>query len=145
MDANIKATDTSINVDGGRVRVFSERDRGKIDELGRRGNIVDQPDCFYDRVNARSICTTPSRSHHTAAGQDEDITIVLGVNEKPHPKEHHHRVERLVHDHCLAPGRQGAARQFTIAKLDDHDPFVHKRQQCWIFRTRIAPEREPPR
>lgn len=119
LDGDIKATDTSINVDGEEFRVFSERDPGKIDWASVGAEIVvESTGLFTDRVNAaKHLHDTVKKVIITAPAKDEDITIVLGVNEKAYnPKEHHIVSNASCTTNCLAPIAKVLHDNFTIRK-----------------------------
>ena len=119
LDAQIKATDTSINVDGEEFRVFSERDPGKIDWASVGAEIVvESTGLFTDRVNAaKHLHDSVKKVIITAPAKDEDITIVLGVNEKAYnPKEHHIVSNASCTTNCLAPIAKVLHDNFTIRK-----------------------------
>jgi glyceraldehyde 3-phosphate dehydrogenase (phosphorylating) len=119
LDADIKATDNSINVDGEEFRVFSERDPGKIDWASVGAEIVvESTGLFTDRANAaKHLHDTVKKVIITAPAKDEDITIVLGVNEKSYnPKEHHIVSNASCTTNCLAPIAKVLHDNFTIRK-----------------------------
>ncbi|HYV05208.1 MAG TPA: type I glyceraldehyde-3-phosphate dehydrogenase [Blastocatellia bacterium] len=119
LDANIKATDTSINVEGEEFRVFSERDPGKIDWASVGAEIVvESTGLFTDRAKAAlHLRDSVKKVIISAPAKDEDITIVLGVNEKAYnPKEHHIVSNASCTTNCLAPIAKVLHDSFTIRK-----------------------------
>ena len=119
LDAYIKATDTSINVDGEEFRVFSERDPGKIDWASVGAEIVvESTGLFTDRANAsKHLHDTVKKVIISAPAKDEDITIVLGVNEKAYKAKEHHIVSNAsCTTNCLAPIAKVLHDNFTIRK-----------------------------
>lgn len=119
LDADIKATDNSINVDGEEFRVFSERDPGKIDWASVGAEIiVESTGLFTDRANAaKHLHDTVKKVIISAPAKDEDITIVLGVNEKSYdPKEHHIVSNASCTTNCLGPIAKVLHDNFTIRK-----------------------------
>jgi len=119
LDALIKATDTSINVDGEEFRVFSERDPGKIDWASVGAEIVvESTGLFTDRANAaKHLHDTVKKVIISAPAKDEDITVVLGVNEKAYnPKEHHIISNASCTTNCLGPIAKVLHDNFTIRK-----------------------------
>jgi glyceraldehyde 3-phosphate dehydrogenase len=119
LDAHIKATGDSINVDGEEFRVFSERDPGKIDWASVGAEIVvESTGLFTDRANAaKHLHDTVKKVIISAPAKDEDITIVLGVNEKAYnPKEHHIISNASCTTNCLGPIAKVLHDNFTIRK-----------------------------
>ena len=119
LDAHIKATDDSINVDGEEFRVFSERDPGKIDWASVGAEIVvESTGLFTDRANAaKHLHDTVKKVIISAPAKDEDITVVLGVNEKAYnPKEHHIISNASCTTNCLGPIAKVLHDNFTIRK-----------------------------
>jgi glyceraldehyde 3-phosphate dehydrogenase len=119
LDAHIKATGDSINVDGEEFRVFSERDPGKIDWASVGAEIVvESTGLFTDRANAaKHLHDTVKKVIISAPAKDEDITVVLGVNEKAYnPKEHHIISNASCTTNCLGPIAKVLHDNFTIRK-----------------------------
>ncbi|HSO76258.1 MAG TPA: type I glyceraldehyde-3-phosphate dehydrogenase [Blastocatellia bacterium] len=119
LDADIKATDNSINVDGEEFRVFSERDPGKIDWASVGAEIVvESTGLFTDRATAaKHLHDTVKKVIITAPAKSEDITIVLGVNEKAYnPKEHHIVSNASCTTNCLGPIAKVLHDNFTIRR-----------------------------
>ncbi len=119
LDADIKATDNSINVDGEEFQVFSERDPGKIDWASVGAEIVvESTGLFTDRANAaKHLHDTVKKVIISAPAKDEDITIVLGVNEKSYnPKEHNIVSNASCTTNCLGPIAKVLHDNFTIRK-----------------------------
>ncbi len=92
LDADVKATDNSIIVDGKEIRVFSHRDPSEIpwDELGIQ-IVVEATGLFREGEKAKKhLRGTVKKVVITAPAKGEDITIVMGVNEeKYNPASHH--------------------------------------------------------
>ena len=67
----------------------------------------------------------------TAPATNEDITLVLGVNDKDYnPRKHHIVSNASCTTNCLGAGGQSAARHLRHrAWLDDDDPCVHQRSE----------------
>jgi glyceraldehyde 3-phosphate dehydrogenase (phosphorylating) len=119
LDADIQSTDTSIKVDGDEFRVFSERDPGKIDWASVGAEIVvESTGLFTERTNAaKHLHDTVKKVIISAPAKNEDITIVLGVNEKSYnPKEHHIISNASCTTNCLAPIAKVLHDNFTIRK-----------------------------
>jgi glyceraldehyde 3-phosphate dehydrogenase len=119
LDAHIKATGDSINVDGEEFRVFSERDPGKIDWASVGAEIVvESTGLFTDRANAaKHLHDTVKKVIISAPAKDEDITVVLGVNEKAYNSKEHHIISNAsCTTNCLGPIAKVLHDNFTIRK-----------------------------
>jgi glyceraldehyde 3-phosphate dehydrogenase len=119
LDAHIKAAADSINVDGEEFRVFSERDPGKIDWASVGAEIVvESTGLFTDRANAaKHLRDTVKKVIISAPAKDEDITVVLGVNEKAYNSKEHHIISNAsCTTNCLGPIAKVLHDNFTIRK-----------------------------
>ena len=119
LDADIKATENSITVDGDEFRVFSERDPGKIDWASVGAEIiVESTGLFTKRADAaKHLHDTVKKVIISAPATNEDVTIVLGVNEASYnPKEHHVISNASCTTNCLAPIAKVLHDNFTIKK-----------------------------
>src|SRR5215212_6951355 len=106
LNAEIKATDNSITVDGDEFRVFSERDPSKIDWASLGAEIVvESTGLFTNRDDAaKHLHDTVKKVIITAPAKNEDVTLVLGVNEEAYkPGEHHVISNASCTTNCLAP------------------------------------------
>jgi glyceraldehyde 3-phosphate dehydrogenase (phosphorylating) len=119
LDADIKATENSIIVDGDEFRVFSERDPAKID-WGSVGAeiVVESTGLFTKRSDAaKHLRDSVKKVIISAPAKDEDATLVLGVNEEVYnPKEHHVVSNASCTTNCLAPIAKVLHENFTIRK-----------------------------
>src|ERR1043166_2741013 len=92
LDADIKAGDGSISVNGDEFKVFSERDPAKID-WGSVGAeiVVESTGLFTKRADAaKHLHDSVKKVIISAPAKDEDVTIVLGVNEASYNPTTHH-------------------------------------------------------
>lgn len=106
LDADVKSGTDSITVNGDEFRVFSERDPGKIDWAAVGAEIVvESTGLFTKREDAaKHLHDTVKKVIISAPAKNEDVTIVLGVNEKSYnPKEHHVISNASCTTNCLAP------------------------------------------
>jgi glyceraldehyde 3-phosphate dehydrogenase len=91
-DADVRAGDGVIAVDGREVRIFSERDPGKIPwgEVGAE-IVIESTGFFTDATKAAAHKRdSVKKVVISAPAKNEDFTIVLGVNqEKYDPASHH--------------------------------------------------------
>src|SRR2546423_72155 len=119
LEANIRATDNSIVVDGDEFRVFSEREPAKIDWASVGAEIVvESTGRFIKREDAaQHLRDSVKKVIISAPAKNEDITIVLGVNEnKYNPKEHHIISNASCTTNCLAPVAKVLHENFTIKR-----------------------------
>jgi len=119
LDANIKASETSITVNGDEFKVFTERDPGKID-WGSVGAeiVIESTGLFTKRADAaKHLHDTVKKVIITAPAKDEDVTIVLGVNEKAYKAKEHHVISNAsCTTNCLGPIAKVLHENFTIRK-----------------------------
>src|SRR2546423_644456 len=119
LEANIRATDNSIVVDGDEFRVFSEREPAKIDWASVGAEIVvESTGRFIKREDAaQHLRDSVKKVIISAPAKNEDITIVLGVNEnKYNPKKHHIISNASCTTNCLAPVAKVLHENFTIKR-----------------------------
>jgi glyceraldehyde 3-phosphate dehydrogenase len=106
LKANVAHGDDSINVDGQSIKVFKERDPGKIDwsSLGVEV-VVESTGLFTDGADARKhMRGTVNKVIISAPAKGEDLTICLGVNDKAYDKSKHHVLSNAsCTTNCLAP------------------------------------------
>ena len=119
LDADIKAGEGQITVNGDEFKVFSERDPGKIDWASVGAEIVvESTGLFTNREDAaKHLHDSVKKVIISAPAKGEDITVVLGVNEKAYnPKEHHVISNASCTTNCLAPVAKVLHESFTIRK-----------------------------
>jgi glyceraldehyde 3-phosphate dehydrogenase len=119
LDADIKAGEKAITVNGDEFRVFSERDPGKID-WGSVGAeiVVESTGLFTKRDDAaKHLHDSVKKVIISAPAKNEDVTIVLGVNQEAYkPKEHHVISNASCTTNCLAPIAKVLDENFNIEK-----------------------------
>ena len=102
----VEATADSIIVNGSKVRVFAERDPGKI-PWGDTGAqiVVESTGIFTDANRARAhIRDTVTKVIISAPSQNEDIMVVLGVNEEKYDASKHAVLSNAsCTTNCVAP------------------------------------------
>ncbi|HVA95294.1 MAG TPA: type I glyceraldehyde-3-phosphate dehydrogenase [Candidatus Dormibacteraeota bacterium] len=99
-------TDDSIAVDGKSFRVFKTKDPGEIDWTSVGAEIViESTGLFTKAVDAgKHLRGTVKKVIITAPGKGEDLTVVLGVNDKMYdPAKHHIISNASCTTNCLAP------------------------------------------
>jgi glyceraldehyde 3-phosphate dehydrogenase len=119
LDANIKHTDKTISVNGDEFQVFTERDPGKIDWASVGAEVVIESTGLFTKRDdaAKHLHDTVKKVIITAPAKNEDVTIVLGVNEKAYnPKEHHVISNASCTTNCLGPIAKVLHENFTIRK-----------------------------
>jgi glyceraldehyde 3-phosphate dehydrogenase len=117
LDADIKALDRSIAVDGREFNVFTELDPGKVD-WGSVGAeiVVESTGRFTKRADAaKHLHDSVRKVIISAPAKNEDVTLVLGVNQDAYnPKEHHVISNASCTTNCLAPIAKVLHDNFTI-------------------------------
>ncbi|MBI3650552.1 MAG: type I glyceraldehyde-3-phosphate dehydrogenase [Acidobacteria bacterium] len=119
LDADIKAGENSIKVNGDEFKVFSERDPAKIDWAAVGAEIVvESTGLFTNREQAeKHLGATVKKVIISAPAKGEDLTVVLGVNEEAYdPKAHHVISNASCTTNCLAPIAKILHEHFTIKK-----------------------------
>ncbi|MFO7773701.1 MAG: type I glyceraldehyde-3-phosphate dehydrogenase [Dehalococcoidia bacterium] len=102
----VEAKEDSILLDEGEVKVFSEREPGKIPWRDYGVDIVvESTGVFRDAKQAAAHREAGAKKVLISApGKNEDITIVLGVNEEQYrPEEHHIISNASCTTNCIAP------------------------------------------
>jgi glyceraldehyde 3-phosphate dehydrogenase len=105
-DGDVSSSEKSITIDGDEIRVFEEKDPGKLPwkDLGvdivleSTGRFTNAPDAkkHIDAGAKKVIISAPAKG--------EDITIVLGVNETKYDSAKHHIVSNAsCTTNCLVP------------------------------------------
>ncbi len=116
-DVNIAGD--GISVDGRHMRVFDTRDPAEIDwnSLGVQ-IVVESTGKFTDAAAAsKHLRGSVKKVIISAPAKNEDITVVLGVNEKMYdPKKHNIISNASCTTNCLAPVAKVLHHAFTIEK-----------------------------
>ncbi len=119
LDHEITCDADSITVNGDRFRVFAQRDPALIpwEEVGAE-IIVEATGHFTDKEKAKVHLRGPVKKVIISApAKNEDITIVLGVNEKAYdPAKHHVISNASCTTNCLAPVAKVIHENFGIKK-----------------------------
>jgi glyceraldehyde 3-phosphate dehydrogenase len=106
LDAEIKATDEGITVDGDEFRVLAERDPGNLPwkELGV-DVVVESTGLFTDREKAeKHLSAGAEKVIISAPAKGEDITIVLGVNHDQYDPSNHRVISNAsCTTNCVVP------------------------------------------
>jgi glyceraldehyde 3-phosphate dehydrogenase len=119
LDHEISHTENSIKVNNDQFRVFSEKDPAKIpwDQVGAQ-IVIESTGRFTTGETASAHLRGPVKKVIiTAPAKNEDITIVLGVNEKAYdPAKHHVISNASCTTNCLAPVAKVIHSKFGIKK-----------------------------
>ena len=106
LDADVKPAEDSVKVDGNSIKVFKERDPGKIDwpALGVQV-VVESTGLFTNADDARKhMRGSVKKVVISAPAKGEDITVCLGVNDKSYDPARHNIVSNAsCTTNCLAP------------------------------------------
>lgn len=118
-DAEVKAADGAIVVDGTTIKVTSEKDPAALPwkDLGAEV-VVESTGRFRSKADAgKHMEAGAKKVIISAPGKDEDITIVMGVNhEKYDPANHHVISNASCTTNCLAPFAKVVNEKFGIVK-----------------------------
>ncbi len=103
---DITSTADSITVDGKTVKVFAERDPGKLDWASVGAEIVVESTGFFTDAEKAKVHLGPTvkKVIISAPATNEDLTVVLGVNDaKYDPAKHNVLSNASCTTNCLAP------------------------------------------
>jgi len=114
---DIQATEDSIMIDGKKIRVFSEKEPGKLDwsSLGVQ-IVVESTGRFTKAEQAKEhLKGTVKKVVISAPATGEDITVVLGVNEDKYEAGKHNVLSNAsCTTNCLAPVAKVINDKFKI-------------------------------
>jgi glyceraldehyde 3-phosphate dehydrogenase (phosphorylating) len=119
LDAEVGAKEQAFFVGGREIRVFAEKDPGRLPWLELDVAIViEATGVFVDRPHARKHLEAGAKKVViTAPGKDPDVTLVLGVNEHAYDPARHHIVSNAsCTTNCLAPVAKVVAATFGIER-----------------------------
>src|SRR3954465_5865161 len=105
-DGDVSSSEKSITIDGDEIRVFEEKDPGKLPWKDLKVDIVlESTGRFTNAPDAKKhIDAGAKKVIISAPAKGEDITIVLGVNEtKYDPAKHHIVSNASCTTNCLVP------------------------------------------
>jgi len=114
---DIQAGDDFISVDGKKIKVFAEKDPALLpwDSVGAQV-VVESTGRFTDGAKAKAHLRGPVKKVIISApATNEDITLVLGVNEKKYdPAKHNIISNASCTTNCLAPVVKVLVEKFGI-------------------------------
>jgi len=103
---NISAGADSISIDNKKIKVFAEKDPAKLpwDSVGAQV-VLESTGRFTDAEDAKKhMRGSVKKVIISAPAKNEDVTIVLGVNEKTYDAGKHHIISNAsCTTNCLAP------------------------------------------
>jgi glyceraldehyde 3-phosphate dehydrogenase len=111
--------DTSITVNGKKIRVFAERDPGALPWGEVKADIVIESTGFFTKAaDAKKHITAGAKKVIISApASDEDITIVMGVNHENYDAVAHNVISNAsCTTNCLAPMAKVLEDEFGIVK-----------------------------
>ena len=114
----IKHGSDFISVDGKKIKVFAERDPGKLDwESVGAQIVVESTGFFTDAEKAKlHLGSTVKKVIISAPATNEDITVVLGVNDSKYDAAKHNIISNAsCTTNCLAPVVKVLHETFGIA------------------------------
>ena len=120
LDADIKAQEKAISVNGKTVQVFAEKDPANLKwkDLGV-DIVIESTGRFTDKASAEKHITSGGAKKViiSAPAKGHDLTIVLGVNEKNYDGAKHHVVSNgSCTTNCLAPVAKVILDSFGIKR-----------------------------
>ncbi|HOJ70841.1 MAG TPA: type I glyceraldehyde-3-phosphate dehydrogenase [Syntrophorhabdaceae bacterium] len=119
MNADIKATDNSIIINGKEIKAYSIREPESLPwkDLGV-DVVLESTGKFTDRAGAEKHIKAGARKVIISApAKGPDVTFVLGVNEEVYDKSKHHVISMgSCTTNCLAPIAKILQKEFGIEK-----------------------------
>ena len=118
-EANVSTAQDAVVVNGKPLKVFTAKDPGEIPwgDLGV-AMVVESTGAFTDRKTAaRHLRGSVTKVIITAPAKGEDLTIVLGVNEKLYDSAKHHVISNAsCTTNCVVPMAKILHEQFRIVR-----------------------------
>lgn len=118
-DADVKAKDGAISVNGKDIKVFAEKDPAALPwkDLGV-DVVIESTGVFRDAAGAgKHISAGAKKVIISAPAKNEDITIVMGVNHDAYDAAVHHIISNAsCTTNCLAPVAKVLDEKFGIVK-----------------------------
>ncbi|RIK37168.1 MAG: type I glyceraldehyde-3-phosphate dehydrogenase [Chloroflexi bacterium] len=117
-DADVEVDDDTISVDQTTIRICRERDPGQLPwgELGI-DIVIESTGFFTDATKARAHLEAGAKKVIiTAPANNEDVTLVIGVNDDAYDPDKHHVVSNAsCTTNCLAPVAKVLHQHFGIS------------------------------
>src|SRR5262249_23312237 len=106
LHADVKPTEDGIQVDGHTIKVFKERDPGKIDWPSLNVDVVVESTGLFTNADdaKKHLHGSVKKVIISAPAKGEDITVCLGVNDKSYDVSKHNVISNAsCTTNCLAP------------------------------------------
>ena len=119
LKAEVSADDEGITVDGKKIRVYAEKDPANIPWPDNGAEIVVESTGFFTKRAdaAKHLRGSVKKVIISAPATGEDITLVLGVNDKKYAAANHHVISNAsCTTNCLAPVAKVLQDKFGIEK-----------------------------
>jgi glyceraldehyde 3-phosphate dehydrogenase (phosphorylating) len=119
LNAEVRYGDDCIIANGKKLRVFKEKDPAKLDWPSLGAQVVLESTGLFTKAEdaGKHLRGTVKKVIITAPAKGEDITIVLGVNEKSYdPAKHNIISNASCTTNCLAPAAKVVHENFKILK-----------------------------
>ncbi len=116
---DVKASDTDITVDGKTFSVTAERDPAKLPWAGLGADIVVESTGHFTKAAdaGKHLAAGAKKVIISAPANDEDITIVMGVNHTAYDPAAHHIISNAsCTTNCVAPMAKVLLENFGIEK-----------------------------
>jgi len=117
LDGTVELSDGNLLVNGNSIKVFSERDPGKLDWSSLdAGVVVESTGLFRDGSQAKAhLKGSVKKVIISAPGKNIDGTFCIGINMDSYDPEKHHIISNAsCTTNCLAPVAKVLDREFGI-------------------------------
>lgn len=115
----LEVKDSSLFINGKEIKIFSEKDPTQLPwkEMGVE-IVIESTGIFRSKADAeKHIAAGAKKVLITAPAKNEDITIVMGVNEKDYNPDQHHVISNAsCTTNCLAPFAKLLDDEFGIRR-----------------------------
>jgi glyceraldehyde 3-phosphate dehydrogenase len=119
LDGEVTSSETEITVNGTAVKAFAEKDPAALPwgDLGA-DIVIESTGIFTDATKAQAhIDAGATKVIISAPAKNEDITLVMGVNDKDYDPASHHIISNAsCTTNCLAPMAKVLNDEFGIVK-----------------------------
>jgi glyceraldehyde 3-phosphate dehydrogenase (phosphorylating) len=119
LSADVKSGEDSITVGGKKIKVFKAKDPAQLDFSSLGAQIVVESTGLFTKAEdaGKHLRGTVKKVIISAPAKGEDMTIVLGVNEKDYdPAKHNIISNASCTTNCLAPAAKVLDENFGIKK-----------------------------
>jgi len=119
LDGEVSYGEDSIRVNGKSLRVFKVKDPGELDWSSLGAQIVVESTGLFTKAEdaKKHLKGSVKKVIISAPAKGEDITVVLGVNEKAYDPARHHVISNAsCTTNCLAPATKVVHENFKILR-----------------------------